>query len=246
MRLRQANTLEEIEARVAEASEDSMARVTLNARDFSSPSREEVLALLKPDGDRKRTNWLVAGAVIAGFALGWAAGFGWYGPITLASLNSTTQTETPSRRIAETKSGKAEGPRKAASTFALRRSPSVSQVSAVGAGISARPTAAWSDGDYRSPDSSGPAFAAVQTDMTVTGSIASSGPVMPTPETRPTTIEGWTVLDVRGGTAVLEGPDGIRMATRGDTVPGIGRIDSIVRWGSHWIVATASGLISTP
>jgi hypothetical protein len=35
------------------------------------------------------------------------------------------------------------------------------------------------------------------------------------------------------------------MATRGDTVPGIGRIDSIVCWGNRWIVATASGLIAT-
>jgi hypothetical protein len=55
---------------------------------------------------------------------------------------------------------------------------------------------------------------------------------MPTPETRPTTIEGWTVLDVRGGMAVLGGPDGVRMATRADTGPGIGRIDSIVRWAT--------------
>ena len=47
-------------------------------------------------------------------------------------------------------------------------------------------------------------------------------------------------------TAILGGPDGVRMATRGDTVPGIGRIDSIVRWGNRWIVATAGGLISTP
>lgn len=57
---------------------------------------------------------------------------------------------------------------------------------------------------------------------------------------------GWAVLDVRGGTAVLEGPNGIRMAARGDVIPGIGRIDSIVRWGNRWIVATARGLISTP
>ena len=32
----------------------------------------------------------------------------------------------------------------------------------------------------------------------------------------------------------------------GDAVPGVGRIDSIVRWGNRWIVATASGLIATP
>jgi hypothetical protein len=61
----------------------------------------------------------------------------------------------------------------------------------------------------------------------------------PVPETKPTTIEGWTLLEVRGGTAVLEGPDGIWKVTRGDTVPGVGKIDSIVRWGSRWIVATS-------
>jgi hypothetical protein len=67
----------------------------------------------------------------------------------------------------------------------------------------------------------------------------------PVPETGPTTIEGWTLLEVKGGTAVLEGPNGTWRATRGDTVPGVGKIDSIVRWGSRWIVATSKGLIST-
>jgi hypothetical protein len=71
-------------------------------------------------------------------------------------------------------------------------------------------------------------------------------PMVPVAETRPTTIEGWTVLEVRGGTAVLEGPDGVLTAARGDTIPGIGRIDSIVRWGNRWLVATANGLIATP
>jgi len=64
------------------------------------------------------------------------------------------------------------------------------------------------------------------------------------PETRPTTIEGWTVREVRGAAAILEGPDGVWTVTRGDTVPGVGRIDSIVRWGNRWIVATAGGLIA--
>ena len=70
--------------------------------------------------------------------------------------------------------------------------------------------------------------------------------LMPAPETRPTTIEGWTVLDVRGQTAVLQGPDGVHKVSLGETLPGIGRIDSIVRWGNRWIVATANGLIATP
>jgi hypothetical protein len=67
----------------------------------------------------------------------------------------------------------------------------------------------------------------------------------PVPETRPTTIEGWTLLEVKGGTAVLEGPNGVWKAMRGDTVPGVGKIDSIVRWGNRWVVATSKGLIST-
>jgi hypothetical protein len=65
------------------------------------------------------------------------------------------------------------------------------------------------------------------------------------PESRPTTIEGWTIREVSGGTAVLVGPTGVWNATRGDTVPGVGKIDSIVRWGNRWIVATSRGLIST-
>ena len=68
----------------------------------------------------------------------------------------------------------------------------------------------------------------------------------PAPETRPTTIEGWTLRDVTNGTAVLEGPNGIWRAARGDTVPGLGRVDSIFKWGNRLMVATSKGLISTP
>ena len=68
----------------------------------------------------------------------------------------------------------------------------------------------------------------------------------PVPETRPTTIAGWMLREVVNGTAVLQGPNGILRVTRGDTVPGVGRVNSIVRWGNRWIVATSRGLISTP
>jgi hypothetical protein len=78
----------------------------------------------------------------------------------------------------------------------------------------------------------------------LTGTI-SSRPIA-VPETRPSTIEGWTVREVAAdGKAVLEGPNGIWKVTRGDTVPGVGTIDSIVRWGNRWIVATSRGLITT-
>jgi hypothetical protein len=66
------------------------------------------------------------------------------------------------------------------------------------------------------------------------------------PETRPTTIPGWMLREVSNGTAVLEGPNGIWRATAGQNVPGVGRVDSIVRWGNRWIVSTSKGLISTP
>jgi hypothetical protein len=67
-----------------------------------------------------------------------------------------------------------------------------------------------------------------------------------TPETRPTTIRGWMLREVTNGTAVLEGPNGIWRVTEGQNVPGVGRVDSIVRWGNRWIVSTSKGLISTP
>ena len=64
-------------------------------------------------------------------------------------------------------------------------------------------------------------------------------------ETRPTTMAGWVIREVNGNTAVLEGPNGVWRANQGDTIPSIGKIDSIVRWGNRWIVATSKGLIST-
>ena len=65
------------------------------------------------------------------------------------------------------------------------------------------------------------------------------------PETRPTTVSGWLVRDVIGGTAVLEGPNGVRNVALGDVVPELGKVGSILRWGSRWIVSTERGLIST-
>lgn len=76
--------------------------------------------------------------------------------------------------------------------------------------------------------------------------VRSPTKLTPTPETRPTTIEGWTLREVVNGTAVIEGPNGVWKVTPGQTVPGVGRVDSIVRWGNRLVVATSRGLISTP
>jgi hypothetical protein len=233
MQLHPPNTLERIEP-VADVAGNQAATEPASTHlwDFLTPNRDEVLALLKPGDDRKRTIVLVAGALVAGFGLGWACG-----PM-IAALNPITQAETPLRRTAEPKSGvRLDGARKTASAWGLQAPPSVGAISAAGVSPPAKPP-----GGTRPSVDSASTVPLTQVNTT----IAPREPIIAAPETRPTTIEGWTVLDVRGGTVVLEGPDGVRTAARGDTVPGIGRIDSIVRWGNRWIVATASGLIATP
>jgi hypothetical protein len=70
--------------------------------------------------------------------------------------------------------------------------------------------------------------------------------LVPVSETGPTTIKGWTVRNVVNGIATLEGPGGTWKAARGDTLPGLGKVDSVVLWGNRWIVATSKGLITTP
>jgi hypothetical protein len=72
--------------------------------------------------------------------------------------------------------------------------------------------------------------------------LQTSEKLTPTPETKPpTAIADWMLREVIDGTAVLQGPNGIWRVTRGDTVPGLGRVNSIVRWGDRWIVATSRG-----
>src|SRR4029077_18682878 len=58
------------------------------------------------------------------------------------------------------------------------------------------------------------------------------------PETRPTTIEGWSIREVVGGTAVLQGPTGVFRAAQGGTEPGVGRDDLITHGGGGWVRET--------
>jgi hypothetical protein len=82
--------------------------------------------------------------------------------------------------------------------------------------------------------------------MSIKARVRKTVKLAPAPETRPTTIEGWKLRDVTNGTAVLEGPSGTWRVVRGDTVPGLGRVDSIFQWGNRLMVATSKGLVSTP
>jgi hypothetical protein len=194
---------------------------------FLKADRDAVLVVREPFGDRARAAVLVTAAVIASFGLGWAGGLNWPQFATELGLVAVAQKETPSPRIAEAlSSGRIEGPRKTASA---------SDSPAIVGSIPKPPTLLPGGARPASQANAGPSAA-----------IAMRQPLVAAPETKPATIPGWTVVDVRDGTAVLEGPDGIRMAARGDTIPGVGRVESIVRWGSRWVIATAAGLIATP
>ncbi|WP_426528616.1 hypothetical protein [Bradyrhizobium sp. McL0615] len=194
---------------------------------FLKADRDAVLVVREPFGDRARAAVLVTAAVIASFGLGWAGGLNWPQFATELGLVTVAQKETPSPRIAEVRSsGRIEGPRKTASA---------SDSPAIVGSIPKPPALLPSGARPVSQANAGPSAA-----------IAMRQPLVAAPETKPATIPGWTVVDVRDGTAVLEGPDGIRMAARGDSIPGVGRVESIVRWGSRWVIATAGGLIATP
>jgi hypothetical protein len=216
MQDREPSTLESIWSGNVVAGQWREQRVSL--WNFLKSDRDEVLVVREPFGDRARAVVLVAAALVASFGLGWAGGLNWPQFASELGLAVVAQKETPSPRISEARpGGRTEGPRKTASAADPAIVGSIPKPSAL-----LRPAAS-------------PAAA-----------IATRQPLVAAPETRPATIPGWTVVDVRDGTAVLEGPDGIRMAARGDTIPGIGRVESIVRWGSRWVIATAGGLIATP
>ena len=197
---------------------------------FLKSDRDEVLVVREPFGDRARAAVLVTAALVASFGLGWAGGLNWPQFASELGLVEVAQKETPSPRISEARSsGRIEGARKTASA---------SDSPAIVGSIPKPPTLLPVARPAMSPAS--------QANVSPSASaIALRQPLVAAPETKPATIPGWIVVDVRDGTAVLEGPDGIQMAARGDTVPGLGRVESIVRWGSRWVIATASGLIAT-
>ena len=193
-----------------------------------SPSPDEVSALLKSDNQHIGMFAMAGAALVVGFGLGWGCGVNNAGP------NAITQMETTSRRTSEIRpSASVESPRKLG-TLTKPLEP--------GSVIPAPKPYGTSSANTRPALNNATAPPPTQVSMT----LASREPLVPAAETKPTTIEGWTVLDVRGGTIVLAGPDGTRTAATGDIVPGVGRIESVVRWGNRWIVATTTGLIATP
>lgn len=207
-------------------------RADADLSDSLRPIQDDTLQLLRPNaGPVHVLCFAVAGALALGFGLGWTSGSIWYGTPTVVA--SIARPNASSSRSEMKSAPRTEGARKQA---------------ALGTGPNSSPKAPnLSTGSVLRSDGQTSRTAAISLPPDLpTGSISAREPLYPVPETRPATIAGWTVRDVRGGTAVLEGPDGIRSAMVGDTVPGVGQIESIVRWGNRWIVATANGLIATP
>ena len=182
----------------------------------------EVLVPSATPGTKRLRAALAAAALLAALGLGWLSGRGW-SPVLEPDLVSTPlqQNLNASVRVA--------GPEAVAPPImAPKADPAAVPNPPNGRKIVAQ----------QNSSSPGRALPAPQQPKTLPRPT-------PAPETRPTTIEGWTVREVAGGKVVLEGPNGIWTAARGDSVPGVGTVDSIVLWGSRWIVATSRGLIST-
>lgn len=59
----------------------------------------------------------------------------------------------------------------------------------------------------------------------------------------PPVISGWVVRDVRRGIALIEGRYGLVEVETGDTLPGLGRIESIRKQDGRWLVVTSRGII---
>ncbi|QPF85933.1 hypothetical protein IC762_06400 [Bradyrhizobium genosp. L] len=196
--------------------------------DLSGENHDAALLLREPIADRVGTILLAATALAASFVLGWTGGVNWHEFMGLPSPRPVAQREAPPPpHIAETRPSKSETPRR----MAANAEPAVTGSIPRTVAAPPRPLALG---------------AAPTTLNAQAAALAPNQPLAVAPESRPSTIPGWSVVEVRNGTAVIEGPEGVKMAARGDVIPGLGRVDSIVRWGNRWIVATAGGLIATP
>src|SRR6516225_6682491 len=183
-------------------------------------------------------------------ALAMALGVGWIAGVSSSRFFAPAPAATPVQQASAPSCARDSGQEIACAAKTDRQAMAGAAAKATAPGASA--VNRWHERS-RSPRL---ASAVGNKDPSTTNSIASAGTATQertkvfsrpaaVPETRPTTVEGWTIREVTGGTVVLDGPSGAWRAAQGDTVPGVGRIDSIVRWGSRWIVATSKGLIST-
>jgi hypothetical protein len=213
--------------------------------EISPPDRDELVVAAPRAVIRAFRPAVVAAALVAALALGWAGGWGSY------HLMARAPAPAPLKQADASDCASDPGGETACAAAKLDREIVTATVNAQSVRKAAAPAASKVVRGHEPPRAAAAQQAANKDPLPIQNAAAaaerakSSPRLVPVPETRPTTIEGWTVREVVGGTAVLEGPDGVWRAARGETVPGLGRVDSIVRWGNRWIVATSRGLIST-
>ena len=219
--------------------------------------QDTLVSAIRPLADRRRAI-AFTGALLAGVGIGWVAGLGSYHffgrSLIPVSKDSGGYSAAPSTNQVAGVEKERRDPAAGALVTGKIAPPAVPEVRA-------RRRYASNQSTPQAPESRTAKFASIarqnSTEAALDNPGEPTGSVVPqamngfarrtaVPETKPTTIEGWSVRSVYNGTAVLEGPAGVWTAARGDTVPGLGRIDSIVLWGSRWIVATSRGLVTTP
>ncbi len=117
--------------------------------------------------------------------------------------------------------------RKIASASGSQIPPALGQPFTVSASLAPKPPAKASSGAHSAEASN--ASSAVEADISVTGSVQPAGQLLSVPKQGRRLI--WVGQSSRFAAERLcsKDPVGFRMAARGDVVPGIGRIDSIVR-----------------
>jgi prefoldin subunit 5 len=102
--------------------------------------------------------------------------------------------------------------------------------SPVVASIAPQPAASTSTALVRPP---GAAPTSTEVSAETTGSIQPRG-----------VIHGWSVREIHGGLAIVEGPGGLRQIGPGDRLAGVGRVERIERTASGPMVFTDRGIIS--
>ena len=177
---------------------------------------------------------LAIGAIIAGVAVGWSFGLSTH---QLSGFNPVTTGPKQLIAVMPTPNGK---------TVSSNQQDSVPAVASqeLEPNVSPAPIREPRPSTKTMPSKARHDLASSET-LTATTQQRGKTSAAPVPETKPQTVEGWMIREVVGDIVVLEGPKGVWRVTQGDTVPGVGKVDSIVRWGNRWIVSTTRGLIST-
>jgi hypothetical protein len=104
--------------------------------------------------------------------------------------------------------------------------------------------------EHRAPTPIASAAAPAIPPHDTTGSIAALAPppatqpaAEPARAAGPPVLDGWVLRNVYNGAALIQGRLGVIEVEPGDTLPGLGRVETIRRQDGRWVVVTTKGLI---